>query len=365
MSETAPVYLDYNATALPLPAAREAMDLARRDAWGNPASVHAVGRTARAWLEDARERIALALQVPARAVIFVSGGTEANNWALREANTLVTSRLEHPSVTRVAEELERRGGTVSWLPVATEGTVLLSELERVLATTPPGATLALMAANHETGVLQPIAAAAELCRRHGARLHVDAVQFLGKAPAADLGVGDTLSIAAHKLGGPKGIGALVFRGRAPAHCLVGGAQERGLRPGTQDAVLAAGFAAAVEHAVTALPTRGRLEALRDQLERTLASVSVRNGDAARLPHVSNLSFPGRSGPELVAALDLLGVCVSSGSACSAGTLEPSLGIAAMAGPERARSAVRFSLGEATTRSDVERAASAVLSVLGR
>jgi cysteine desulfurase len=253
---------------------------------------------------------------------------------------------------------------VSWVGVEADGTISLSDLERAFHTGGAETTVALMAANHETGVVQPVPAAAELSVRASARLHVDAVQWFGKASTEAVVGADSFSLAAHKLGGPKGIGALVFRGRAPERLLAGGAQERGLRPGTQDAVLAAGFAVAVELAQSALPSRTRLEPLRDALEHAVQSVAVRNGTGPRLGHVSNLSFSGRSGPELVAALDLRGVCVSSGSACSAGTMEPSPGVIAMVGLERAHSAVRFSLGTATTERDVERTARALHDVLG-
>lgn len=358
-----PVYLDHNATTPVLPVVSAAMARAREHAWANPASVHAAGRAARAALEDARERIASALAVPARAVVFVSGGTEANNWALRARDTLVTSRLEHPSVTREAERREAAGLPVWWLGVTEGGTVSLDDLERTLCASGSGTQVALMAVNHETGVIQPVPEAAALVERHGGRLHVDAVQWFAKGPTEALAGADTLSVTAHKLGGPKGIGALVFRDRAPPPLLFGGSQERGLRPGTQDAVLATGFAVAVEQALAQRAARVRLAALRDRLERGLAAVAIRNGAEPRLGHVSNLSFPGRSGPELLAALDLLGVCAASGSACSAGTLEPSEVITAMLGLERARSAVRFSLGDTTSEADVDCAVAAVLRVL--
>jgi cysteine desulfurase len=348
-----PVYLDWNATAPPLEAATEAMCEARGAAWGNPMSVHRVGRSARAVLEQARERLAKALGLAARGIIFTSGGTEANNWALAAAQRIVTSRLEHPSVTKTAEHREQAGASLSWLEVRREGVVSLDSLDDALSRE-HGATMALMAVNHETGVIQPVAEASERVRRSAGRLHVDAVQWCGKAPLDELGHWDTLSIAAHKLGGPRGIGALVFRGTAPGRWLQGGAQERGLRAGTPDPILALGFAVAVEHAVAHLAEYQKLAALRDRLERELLRFGVVNGTAPRLGHVSNVSFAGRGGAELVAALDLHGVCVSSGSACSAGTTEPSEVVAAMHGRERARSAVRFSLGLGTTEADVDR-----------
>lgn len=356
-------YLDWNATAPLLPEAAQAMQAASEHAWGNPMSVHAAGRAARALLEESRERIAQRLDVSSRSIVFVSGGTEANNWGLGEEAVIITSRLEHPSITRAAEARAKAGARVCWVEVESDGRLSLPGLERALITH-PRATVAVMAVNHETGVVQPLASVAELVRRYQGRLHVDAVQWCGKAPLSELRDFDTLSIAAHKLGGPKGIGALVFRGRAPPGPLRGGAQERGLRPGTQDAVLAAGFAAAVEVCHERMAERLRLGPLRDRLEAAMADHAVVNGHGPRLPHVSNLSFTRRSGPELVAALDLLGVCASSGSACSAGTPEPSEVISAMHGSERAHSAVRFSLGVTTTEADIERAISALHFLLG-
>jgi cysteine desulfurase len=219
-----------------------------------------------------------------------------------------------------------------------------------------------MAANHETGVLQPVTEVESIVHKHGGRLHVDAVQAVGKVPAAAWRAGDTLSIAAHKIRGPKGIGALLLRSPGlPRPVLLGGAQERGLRPGTVDAVAAAGFAVAVEHAANGGPERYAIVGgLRDRLEQGLTGVQV-NGTGPRLPHVTNLSFAGWLGDELVAALDLEGIRISSGSACSAGTVERSPVIEAMLGRARAEAAVRFSLGETTTLEDIV----AVISVLDR
>jgi cysteine desulfurase len=223
-----------------------------------------------------------------------------------------------------------------------------------------------MAANHETGVLQPLEQVAMLAHELGATLHVDAVQALGKMPPEEWRFADSLAVAAHKIRGPKGLGALAFRGaNAPKPVLLGGSQERGLRPGTVDPVAAAGFLAALERAAGGPARYQELALLRDDFERAFAGNSVVNGgDAARLPHVSNVSFVGTSGDEIVAALDLLGVCVSSGSACSAGTTEASTVITAMVGRERAKSAVRVSLGETTTFEQIQAAKAAFRRVLG-
>jgi cysteine desulfurase len=197
-------------------------------------------------------------------------------------------------------------------------------------------------------------------------LHVDAVQALGKLLPETWRFADSLAVAAHKIRGPKGIGALAFRGAfVPKPVLVGGSQERGLRPGTVDAAAAAGFLAALKHAADGPRRYAALAALRDDFELAFGDVALVNGQGAqRLPHVTNLSFTGVSGDELVAALDLLGVCVSSGSACSAGTTEPSTVISAMLGRERARAAVRVSLGEETTKLEIQAAKSAIRRALG-
>jgi cysteine desulfurase len=338
------LYLDWNATSPPHPDVISAMLETARDTWGNPASVHYVGRRARAVVEGLRESLAVELEVEARDIIFTSGGTEANNLALAHANGLATSRLEHPSVVRVAEALEAAGRPVVWIPVPQSGRLEPSDIAAACERVGQGGTLALQSANHETGVVQPLAEAVELAHRAGLRVHVDAVQSFGKLRVPGLEKADTLSVAAHKVRGPKGLGALAFRERAPTPLLLGGAQERGLRPGTVDPVAAAGFHAALRRLSAAAAEWAALESLRDEFERALSPAGVRNGTAPRLPHVSNLSFAGARGDELVAALDLLGVRVSSGSACAAGTAEPSPVISAMLGRERAVSAVRASLG---------------------
>jgi cysteine desulfurase len=314
--------------------------------------VHAPGRAARALIESVREQLAATLGVAARDVLFTSGGTEANNLALHDAGTLVTSRLEHPSVVKVAERLELAGKT-RWLPVPAEGRLEPDAVNAALQGAPHGTWVSVMAANHETGVIQPIEEIAEVVRRHGAHLHVDAVQALGKLELTGLDSADRLTVCAHKLRGPKGIGALLWRGgHAPKPLLTGGAQERGLRPGTQDAVLAAGFLATLER--LEVKRHADLAVLRDELEVSLDPwCDVNGARELRLPHVTNLSFRGWLADELVAALDLEGVCVSAGSACSAGTTEPSPVITSMLGQQRAASAVRFSLGELTTPSEIE------------
>ncbi|HVU05439.1 MAG TPA: cysteine desulfurase family protein [Polyangiaceae bacterium] len=349
-------YLDWNATAPPLPEVIDRMAHAARTTWGNPASVHAEGRAARAVVEDAREAVAALLGVDARDVFLTSGATEANNLALSHAEALVTSRLEHPSVVRVAERLSDAGRTVRFVPVPPGGRLRVEDVEAAIFGLPKGFVVALMAANHETGVLQPVREVGELVRERGGRLHVDAVQAVGKIPLEAFAAGDSASLAGHKLRGPKGIGALVLRTPGlPRPVLVGGAQERGVRPGTVDPVAASGLAVAVRRATHGGPSRyAALEPLRDRIEARLAGLAEVNGAGEpRLPHVTSLSFEGCPGDELVAAFDLAGVRVSSGSACSAGTQEASPVITAMLGRQRALQTVRASLGDATTAAEVD------------
>ena len=350
------------------------MAAAARDAWGNPASVHAFGRAARAVVEDAREAVARLAGADARDVVLTSGGTEANNVALRSAfargpGVLVTSRLEHPSVTRVAEALEREGkAEVHWATVRPDGRVDVDDVARAVAR--GGVHLvAVQAVNSETGVAQPVAEILELARSRGVPVHVDAVQAFGRTLEVAVDA-DTRSLAAHKLRGPKAIGALVVRpGVSLAPVLLGGSQERGLRPGTVDPVAAAGLGAAARLALLSPAGWSLLSSLRDTLEAALLrlwpSARVNGAGAPRLPHVTSVAFPGWTGPDLVAALDLEGVAVSSGSACSAGTAEPSAALVAMGDREAARSSVRFALGPSTTGEDIDVAVHAAARVLGR
>jgi cysteine desulfurase len=289
------------------------------------------------------------------------------------ARTIVTSRLEHPSVVKVAEALAGEGkALVRFIGVLADGRIDLEELARVCAEVEGGLLLALQAVNHETGVIQPVEEAIAIARsraRPGDTLvHVDAVQAFGRVEGIARGA-DTRSLAGHKLRGPKGIGALIARpGLHLAPVLLGGAQERGLRPGTVDPVAAAGLAVAARYAMTSPARYASLAPLRDSMERALLALAPGarvNGEATRAPHVTSVSFEGWNGPELVAALDLEGVSVSSGSACSAGTIEPSPVVTAMVGDERARSAVRASMGEETTTDDVDVAMGAFRRVLAR
>ncbi len=362
------IYVDWNSTTPPHPRVLEAMREASADAWANPASLHAGGRAARRWVERARLALGARFGRHPHDVLLTGGGTEGNNLALRgllsAGDRLVTSRLEHPSVVMAAEELARVGVEVLWAPVPESGQLSPAALAD-LAGQDRRTVICMQAVNHETGVLQPVHEVAEACRARGATFVCDAVQAVGKVDAADLARADVVVLTAHKFRGPKGIGALLVRpGLRLRPVLVGGAQERGVRPGTQDAVACAGFEAALARLDELEAATRRCAALRDALEawalQHVAS-AARNGLAPRAPHVSNLSLPFMPAAELCAALDLEGVCVSSGSACSAGTAEPSPVVTAMVGEARARVAVRFSWGESSAPEDLE----TLLGALGR
>lgn len=368
------IYLDWNATTPPHPEVLAAMQDAHRTSWGNPASLHSFGRAAKGWVERARGSVATLTGFDPENVLLTSGGTEANNIALRSVMSgaggkpvaMVVSRIEHPSITKVAEMLEKRGVRVVWVDPNREGQIAPDAIESAADLATRDAELRLVvlqAVNHETGVIQPIEEAARIAHVRGALLHVDAIQAAGKLPPEVWSGADLLSIAAHKMRGPKGIGALATKpGVELAAIVLGGSQEKGLRPGTQDAALCAGFAAAAHRALSG-PARYRaIERLRDRLEAALVRDGIkagngplRNGGEPRAPHVANLSWPGVVGADVCAALDRRGVAVSSGSACRSGLARPSTIINAMLGEERASSAVRISLGEDTTESDIDEA----------
>lgn len=373
------VYLDWNATTPPLPEVLDAMRDAALRTWANPSSIHSDGRAARAVVEDARAAVAVLAAADPRDVLLTSGGTEANNIALRSAfdggrNVLLTSRLEHPSVARVAEALAAEGKAhVRWLRVTRSGVVDLEDLEAALNEYRGRVALVtVQALNHETGIAQPVREVVSLAHRDGARVHVDAVQAWGKIPT-DVFVGaDTMSLAAHKFRGPKGIGALVARpGLRLSPVVLGGAQEKGLRPGTVDPALAAGLGVAARRAEGTNVQYAYLSTKRDVLESGLLALREGSGPVVvgapglRASHVSTLAWPGWIGAELVAAVDLEGLSVSSGAACSAGTVEPSPVVAAMMGDRLAASTVRASLGLETTDEDIARAIAIFARVIGR
>lgn len=360
-----------------------------RDAWGNPASIHGTGRKARARVEDAREATASLVGLDPRDVYLTSGGTEANNLALWQAfadglsrpndgrQALITSRAEHPSVVKFAEHLASRGVLVEWVVPAPSGRVdpasIADAMDRAVAAGATVKLVALQAVNHETGVIQAIPEVVTLCRSRKILLFVDAIQAVGKLPRSTYEGADLISLAAHKFRGPKGVGALATKSSVHLRrMLFGGAQEKGLRPGTQDPVACAGLAVAADRARTSPERYAAIAPVRDRFEVDLAQIAqgagigtARNGEGDRCPHVANISFQGWIGPELCAALDLEGVAVSSGSACSAGTAEPSPVLEAMIGRERALSAVRISLGEDTSADDLRQALDRWQRVLSR
>ena len=372
-------YLDHNATTPPHDDVLAAMADAARTAWANPSSLHQRGRAARARIEDARLAIAALAGVSERDVLFTSGGTEANNLGLERpfsanAGLLVTSRLEHPSVVAKAEELADRGVRVLWLPVHPDGHLRPDDVISALDQRKPGepCLVAVGAVHHETGAIQPIAAIVTLVDARKADLHVDAVQAAGRVPPACWRGAHTIALAAHKLRGPKGIGALACRAGVQVRPILrGGAQERGLRPGTVDPVAAAGFEVAARRALDGPDRYALLGPLRDRLEAGALAAAAQHGGSLtltgvepRAPHVAHLVVDGWAGDELVAALDLEGVCVSSGSACTAGTAEASPALVAMVGA-RARGALRATLGETSTEADVDAFLAAFSRVLAR
>lgn len=359
------VYLDWNATTPLRPEARAAM-AAAWELSGNPSSVHAEGRQARRLVEDARAAVAGALGALPRHVVFTSGGTEANASALTPAlrgpagspvQRLLMSSVEHPSVLaggRFGPE------ALSKIAVTPSGVVDLGDLRARLAAGPP-ALVSIMAANNETGALQPVREAAEMVHGAGGLLHVDAIQAFGKIPLDIRTLGaDLLTVSAHKIGGPKGVGALVLAegllGVEPL--LRGGGQERGHRAGTENVAGIVGFGAAVKASMGALEAdRQRLEGLRDRLEAGLLGTPgaiIFSREAPRLPNTTLFTVPGLCAETAVIGFDLEGIAVSSGSACSSGKVQPSHVLGAMGvGPKLAQGAVRFSLGWSTTETDID------------
>jgi cysteine desulfurase len=356
-------YLDANATEPLRPAARAAV-LAALDTLGNPSSVHAAGRAARRVLEEARTRLAACLGASPAGVVFTSGGTEANALALHglgAGRRILIGATEHDAVRAAAPQAEV-------VPVDGRGVADLAALERHLAAGPP-ALVCLMLANNETGVLHPIAAAAALCRAHGARLHVDAVQAAGRM-AIDLAAlgADSLAVSGHKLGGPPGAGALLLAGDPALSPLMrGGGQERGRRGGTPALPAIAGLAAAADAAVADLPRQPHLAALRDRIEAAaIAAGAVALGAGApRLGNTACLALPGVRADTQVIALDLAGFQVSAGAACSSGKVAASHVLAAMGLGELAGCAVRVSLPWNAAAEDAERFIAAYLEMAGR
>ena len=367
-------YLDYNATAPVRPEVREAVADALALA-GNPSSVHEAGRRARACVEEARTQVAALVGTAPANVVFTGSGSEANNLALsgpRPARILA-SAIEHPSILRPAAE---RPGGFALIPVDGDGVVDLGALKALLAENTDGPVLVtVMMANNETGVLQPSEKVVEIAKEAGALVHIDAVQAAGRVALEFDSLGaDLMSLSAHKLGGPKGVGALVKRAEiALAPLIAGGGQERSLRAGTENVPGIAGFGSAAQAALAELTDGTEIErqgALRDRLEADILAATpaavVIGGQAHRLANTSCIAFPGFAAETLVIGFDLDGVAISAGSACSSGKVEASHVLAAMdLAPGVASSAIRISLGYATTAEDVDGFLAACRVVLGR
>ena len=352
---TRAVYLDHNATT-PLRPEAAAAAADALDATGNASSVHRFGRQARRRVEDAREAVAALVGARAEQVVFTSGGTESNNLALAgtaHARVLVSAG-EHDSVLNAAQGAGR-------VPLTRDGLVDLGALDALLAEGSPPALVSVMLANNETGVIQPVAAVAEIAHGHGAAVHCDAVQGAGKinVDMAALGV-DLLSLSAHKLGGPQGTGALVMaEGLELAPLLRGGGQERRYRAGTENVSGIAGFGAAAEQARAGLEHMAALRRPRDELERRLRAIApevqVFGAAAPRLPNTSCFAVAGLRAETQVMALDLAGVAIGAGAACSSGKITPSQVLVAMGASEaEAGSAIRVSLGWDSCADDIER-----------
>ena len=377
------VYLDHAATTPVRAEVREAMlPFLGEDAFGNPSSAHAFGRTARAGVERAREQVAAALGAEPKQVFFTSGGTEADNLAVLgavqaaagtagrgrdEVVHVVTSPTEHHAVTAAVHEAERRGAFATFLPVDANGVVDLAALERALAGRGPAGRpvlVSVMWVNNEVGTIQPVRDIAERCASAGVPFHTDAVQALGKVPVDLASLPWTaVSVSAHKVGGPKGVGALVVKEPSRfAAILRGGSQQQGLRPGTENVPGIVGLGVAAELAARERERNARAwTAMRDALQRAITDrvpdVVVHAGGAARAPNILNLSAPGTDSESVLMHLDLAGIAAASGYACTTGSVEPSHVLLAMGvPPDLAAAGVRFSFGPLSASDQVPRVA---------
>ena len=370
------IYFDHNATTPVEPLVAEAVARALGDCFGNASSVHTFGQAAKAAIDEGRAAVGELVGGQPAEVIFTSGGTEADNLAIRGAaeasetagrRHLIASAVEHEAVLNTFKALAKRGWSTTLLPVDRDGVVDPAELEAAI--TDDTALVSVMHANNEIGTIQPIRELARIARAHRALFHTDAVQSAGKLP---LNVGalevDLLSISAHKFNGPKGIGALwMRRGSRLVAAMTGGRQERNRRAGTENVPGIVGLGVAARLAITKLASEAaRLAGVRDQLEAAVLEriprTAVNGARDQRVPNTTNISFDGVEAEALLIALDLEGVAVSTGSACSSGTLEPSHVLKAMGfPPHRAQNSIRFSLGLGNTAAQVER----VIEILPR
>jgi cysteine desulfurase len=368
-----PVYLDHNATTPVAPEVLEAMLPYFSQEAGNASSIHSFGQRARAAVERARESVAALIGARATEIVFTSGGTEADNLAIfgivRAASGarqhVITTQIEHHAVLNSCQALEREGVEVTWLPVSFEGVVDPDDVRRALR--PETVLISVMHANNELGTVQPIEEIGRMAAEADVYFHTDAVQTAGKLPIAVESLGaDLLAISAHKLRGPKGVGALyVGKGTRLHPIFYGGHHERDRRPGTENVPGIVGLGRAAELARADLAAdAARVGALRDHLEVELLTrvphAHANGARAARTPNTTNITFPFVEGEALVIALDLKGVACSTGAACSSGAVEPSHVLTAIGLPaEEARASLRFSLGHDTTREEIDYAVSVV------
>jgi len=366
MSERKVYYLDNNATTRVAPEVVDAMVPMLRDFWGNPSSAYAFGSQVHGHVEKGREKVAALVNCDPKEVVFTSCGTESNNSAIHSAlvthpnkRHVITTAVEHSANMNFGEFLQKRGYEVTFLPVESDGSLDLHLLEKSIR--PDTAIVSIMWANNETGVMFPVEEIAAICRSKGVLCHTDAVQVPGKVKidVKQLGV-DFLSLSAHKLHAPKGIGMLYVKRRTKYQpYVIGGHQERGRRGGTENVANIVGFGRAAEMAMEHLQDENtRVRALRDRLENTILATipnTVRNGaKEPRLPNTANIAFDFVEAEAVLLLLDQLGICCSSGSACTTGSLDPSHVLTAMGiNPMRARGSVRFSLGIYNTNEDID------------
>src|SRR5437762_5330725 len=368
------VYFDYNATTPLAPEVIEGIVRVTRDQFGNASSVHHFGQQAKAVLDEARSSIAMLIQGDSSEVVFTSGGTESDNFAIRGSaealeptgrRHLIASAIEHEAVLNTLKALARRGWRTTLLSVDQSGIVSPDRLRDAIGT--DTAVVSVMQANNEIGTIQPIAALAAIAHEHGALMHTDAVQSAGKIPVDVRALGvDLLSMSAHKFNGPKGAGVLwIKRGTRMQPVLTGGKHERNRRAGTENVPAIAGLGVAARLAAGKLSVEApRVAALRDRLEagilRAVPGTAVNGAPESRVPNTTNISFDRVEAESLLIALDLEGIAVSTGSACSSGTLEPSHVLKAMGfNAHRTQNSIRFSLGAANTDVEIDR----VISVL--
>ena len=363
------IYLDHNATTPPAAEVVERMAAALREQYGNPSSVHHYGQVAKAALDDARSATAALVGGDPSEIVFTSGGTESDNFAIRgvaEAlevtgrRHLIATAIEHEAVLNTLRALARRGWKTTLLPVDQSGIVSPETLEAAL--TDDTAIVSVMHANNEIGTVQPVAQLARIAKARGAVFHTDAVQTAGKIPVDVKALGvDLLSLSAHKFYGPKGTGALwIRRGVRLQSPMTGGKQERNRRAGTENVAGIIGLGAAAQLARDKMAAEAeRLAVLRDRLEEgvlvTVSGTAINGARSPRVPNTTNISFDRIEAESLLIALDLAGIAVSTGSACSSGTLEPSHVLKAMGFPaHRTQNSIRFSLGAANTEADIQR-----------